>query len=131
MEEFFKALKTGCRYEDRQLESFTALWITLALLLPIATRLLQLRSMARDTTGRDTRDVLSEDRLAMLRAMGPGRLPASPSAQDVLLAIAALGGHIKNNGAPGWIVLWRGMRELEERFVGWCAARRFEDNGVN
>ena len=26
--------------------------------------------------------------------------------------VAALGGHIKNNGEPGWIVLGRGLDEL-------------------
>jgi hypothetical protein len=29
-----------------------------------------------------------------------------------MLAIAALGGHIKNNGDPGWLVLGRGLHDL-------------------
>ena len=29
-----------------------------------------------------------------------------------MLAIARLGGHIKNNGEPGWIVLGRGFQDL-------------------
>jgi hypothetical protein len=29
-----------------------------------------------------------------------------------MLAVAALGGHLKNNGEPGWIVLGRGMEDL-------------------
>jgi hypothetical protein len=29
-----------------------------------------------------------------------------------MLAIAALGGHIKNNGDPGWLVLGRGYEDL-------------------
>ena len=40
VEEFFKALKTGCRFEQRQLESFKSLDGALAIFLPIAVRLL-------------------------------------------------------------------------------------------
>ena len=29
-----------------------------------------------------------------------------------MLGIAGLGGHIKNNGDPGWIVLGRGLDKL-------------------
>ena len=32
---------------------------------------------------------------------------ANATVADALLAIARLGGHIKKNGAPGWIVLMR------------------------
>ena len=122
MEEFFKALKTGCRYEDRQLESFDALWIALALLLPIATRLLQLRHVAREDPTRDAREVVPADAIEVLRASGRCRLPEAPNAHEILLAIAALGGHLKHNGPPGWLVMWRGMRDLEEQLVGWRAA---------
>lgn len=127
IEEFFKVLKTGCRYEDRQLESFEALWIALALLLPIATRLLQLRHVARETPTRDAREVLPAEAIDVLRASGRCRLPETPNAHEILLAIAAMGGHIKSNGPPGWLVLWRGMRDLEEQLVGWRAARAMSE----
>lgn len=51
IEEFFKALKTGCAYETRQLESFDALTNALAVSLPIAWRILRLRSLADDEPG--------------------------------------------------------------------------------
>jgi hypothetical protein len=41
-----------------------------------------------------------------------------------MLAIAALGGHIKNNGDPGWLVLGRGYEKLLVLERGWLAARR-------
>ena len=123
IEEFFKAIKTGCRYEARQLESLDALWITLLLLLPIATRLVQLRQVAREEPTRDALDVVSEEAIEVLRASGRTRLPPSPTAHDVLYAIAALGGHLKHNGPPGWLILWRGMRDLHERLEGWRAAK--------
>jgi hypothetical protein len=127
VEEFFKVLKTGCRYEDRQLESFDALWIALAVLLPIATRLLQLRHAARETPTRDAREIVSVEAIDVLRASGRCRLPETPNAHEILLAVAAMGGHIKSNGPPGWLVLWRGMRDLETQLVGWRAARAMID----
>jgi hypothetical protein len=47
IEEFFKALKTGCQFEKRQLESYTSIRVALGIFLPIAVRLLSLRSAAR------------------------------------------------------------------------------------
>lgn len=48
IEEYFKALKTGCAIEKRQLESKHALVNALAVLIPIAWRLLRLRALARE-----------------------------------------------------------------------------------
>lgn len=47
IEELFKALKTEGQIERRQLKSHEALRIALALLLPIAMRVLVLRDAAR------------------------------------------------------------------------------------
>ena len=47
IEKYFKALKTGCSYEKRQLESFHALRNPLAVFAPMACRLLLLRTEAR------------------------------------------------------------------------------------
>jgi hypothetical protein len=47
VEELFKALKTGCRIERRQLESCAALRIAFARFLRTAARLLALRDAAR------------------------------------------------------------------------------------
>ena len=40
-----------------------------------------------------------------------------------MLGIAALGGHIKNNGDPGWLVLGRGFARFLEAEEGWALAR--------
>jgi hypothetical protein len=36
-----------------------------------------------------------------------------------MLGVAALGGHIKNNGDPGWLVLGRGFRRFAEAEEVW------------
>ena len=53
-------------------------------------------------------------------------LPARPSVRDAMLAVATLGGHIKSNGDPGWLVLGRGMHDLLLLELGWRARRDAE-----
>lgn len=48
IEEFFKALKTGTVYEKRQVESRKGMINVLAVLAPVAWRLLNLRTLGRD-----------------------------------------------------------------------------------
>jgi hypothetical protein len=55
---------------------------------------------------------LTSKQLEVLRAIAKKPLPSRPSACDAMLAVAALAGHIKNNGDPGWLVLGRGMHLL-------------------
>jgi hypothetical protein len=121
IEEFFKALKTGCAMEERQLESFHALDNALALFLPIAWRLLLLRNLSRQPEDIAADIALTPTQLEVLRAVSKRPLSPTPSAKEALLAIAALGGHIKNNGAPGWLVLARGYHDLLMFEVGWLA----------
>jgi hypothetical protein len=44
-------------------------------------------------------------------------------------AVAALGGHIRNNGVAGWRVLARGYEDLLLFLAGWEAARRAQPEG--
>lgn len=125
IEEFFKALKTGCQYEKRQLESIEALLVTLALLIPVASHLLELRAAVRTNPNTPAVKVLGETRIAVLRGLETDhRLPRKPSVRDALLAIASLGGHLKQNGEPGWQVLARGMEDLLKAESVWEAALR-------
>lgn len=122
IEECNKALKTGCRYEQRQFESREALLTLLALTFPIACELLRLRACAQEKPNRPASDVITPVQLQILKALGSYKLPSSPTARDALWAVAALGGHIKNNGEPGWLVLHRGMVKLLAYEEGWTAA---------
>lgn len=123
IEEFFKALKTGCQYEKRQLESLDAFLVTFALLAPIACQLLDLRSLTRANPKRPAVEVMGTVRVHLLRTLQKSyKMPKEPTVRDALLAVAALGGHLKNNGEPGWLVLGRGMEDLLNAEAGWLAA---------
>jgi Transposase DNA-binding/Transposase DDE domain len=112
IEEFFCAVKTGCGFERRQLESAHGLFNMLAFCLVVAYVLLLMRTLAREDTRRPAAEVLSPQQLACLRLLSPKGLGKEPTAREALLRIAALGGHIKNNGEPGWRTLSRGWSDL-------------------
>jgi len=123
VEEFWKALKTGCALEKRQLETRRSHLNALAIFIPIAWNLLKLRDLARDQAGAQASEVLTDTQLRLLRAALLKRhgthLPDAPTNRDVLLGIATLGGHIKNNGDPGWMVLGRGYEQVLTMELGW------------
>jgi hypothetical protein len=112
IEELFKALKTGCSFEKRQLGSYAALLNALAVSLPVAAFLLRLRSTARSDPDAPASCALDPELLAILMSIARRPMPDSPTAKDVAFAIAGLGGHLRRNGDPGWITLGRGMQEL-------------------
>jgi hypothetical protein len=122
IEEYFKAIKTGCAYEKRQLESMHTLLNGLAVFVPIAWRLLLLRTLSRDASSEPATNALTDTQLAVLRATVKPPLPPNATVHDAMLAVARLGGHIKNNGPPGWAVLGRGFHKLLAREEGWIAA---------
>lgn len=112
IEEFFKVLKTGCAFEQRQLESKTTIVKALALFTPIAWALLRMRAASRSTKRVPITTVLSDAQITILKKRTGIPLRQNSSAADAYLAIASLGGHIKNNGPAGWQVLNRGYIKL-------------------
>lgn len=120
-EELNKALKTGCVVQERRLESFDAITTMLALSLPIAVELLALRALAQADSSAPATTLLTTSQLAALGHISHRPLPTKPTVQDVLWCVAGLGGHIKNNGPPGWQVLQRGMEKFVSFAAGWCA----------
>ncbi len=126
IEEFHKALKTGCMFEKRQLESFQSLTTLLAFSYPLACELLRVRTRARDANTRAI-EVLRRSQLDCLRAHRNARpLSENPTAEEALEVIAGLGGHIRCNGPPGWQTLAKGYRELLAFEAGWLAAKASE-----
>lgn len=109
IEEFFKALKTGCTYEARQLESFETLTSALAFLAPIAVHILGLRAMARTAPDSAATEIIAPELIQTLEAKSGKQCGTIGQA---MVEIAQLGGHLKSNGRPGYLVLWRGYREL-------------------
>jgi hypothetical protein len=126
IEEYFKALKSGCALESRQLESEHALHNATAVFVPVAWRLLLLRNLARHSPSSAASFALNPMQLEALRGFLRLRLkqelPERPTARQAMLAVAKMGGHISNNGDPGWIVLGRGLDRLLDVELGMILA---------
>ena len=126
IEEYFKALKTGCAFEKRQLTTFDGLVRALAIFIPMAWQLLVLRHLGRAVLSPPVGARFDRDQLRLLRKLLARRrhaLPSRPTMRDAMLGFAALGGHITNNGPPGWLVLGRGLARFLEAELGWRLAR--------
>lgn len=123
IEEYFKALKTGCAFEQRQLQDYESLTNALAIFAPLAYHVLLLRTVARADPEAHASEVATPDELDVLRVLGRRELPPNPTVRDVLLAVAALGGHIKYAPDPGWLTIARGYEKLETLVEGWKAAK--------
>ncbi len=133
IEEFFKALKTGCGVEKRQLSTRDGLEKAVALFAPIAAEMLRLRHLAHVEAPPKATDFMPREDIDALRALLAHRrphakLPPKPTARDVLHAIAALGGHLKNNGEPGWLVIGRGYEDFRLALEVWNLAKRSDQS---
>jgi hypothetical protein len=85
-----------------------------------------MRSRVADDPNAPAEEIVSPIQLDVLRNMGHRPLPEKPTAGEVLLAIAGLGGHLKRNGAPGWQVLSRGYQRLLDYTAGWTARQKVQ-----
>jgi hypothetical protein len=109
IEDYFKALKTGCNLEKRQLESFETLSAAVAVFAPVAWKLLLLRSLARSHPTCAPTAALTPVQLKYLEHKYKKPIE---TIRDALLATAKLGGHLKQNGEPGWQTLGKGYEKL-------------------
>ena len=119
IEEYFKALKSGCRIQERQMESASNMLRILALLVPAAWRLLLLRAIATDMPKAHWSCVLTRLEFTLLTKRLPkARLREDATVEQVLRAVAKLGGHLPRNGRPGWQSLHAGWRRLSDLAIG-------------
>jgi hypothetical protein len=117
IEEWHKALKTGCRLESRQLKSKEGLERITGLLSVVAVRLLQLKSAARTDPARPAGQVVPLHWIGMLIAARKRLKHAAATTMTIgefYRELAKLGGFLgrKSDGEPGWITIWRGWQKL-------------------
>ena len=124
IEDFHKALKTGCGLEKSQLATAQALAALLGVLSLVAARLLDLKLMARARPDEPvTADRVGPEPLAVL-----GHRFGEPAGgwthRTTLRAVARLGGFLarKGDGEPGWITIWRGWKRLNDLCEGYAIA---------
>lgn len=115
IEEFFKGLKTGCNIENKQFESAEAWKKLIIFYMPIASKILNLRVLDKACLN-SLRFTFTDEEKVVLEAYSKGELDTS---EDYLYALGNLGGHIKYNGPPGWLTLFRGYEKLQMMAIGY------------
>ena len=117
IEEFHKTLKSGCKIEERQLETRERLERLLAVDLISAWRIMHLTKGARESPDAPAVHWLSQEECQALQAYlskSQGHKVDDLSLRDAVRSIAKLGGFLgrKGDGQPGPITLWRGLLRL-------------------
>jgi hypothetical protein len=115
VEEYHKALKTGCRVTKRTLRQAARLEPMVGLMSVVAVRLLQLKSVARSDPDRPARTIVPRLWLIMLKAARKNlRRVYDMTVREFYRELAKLGGFLgrKSDGEPGWITIWRGWEKL-------------------
>jgi hypothetical protein len=128
VEEYHKALKTGCGIEDLQFTAVERLQPAIALISAVALTLLNLRDASRrpDATTRRADTLLGPEYIEALSIWRHGEPRGDWTIHDFFFALARLGGHQnrKRDHRPGWLILWRGWTKLQDKVDGYLAARR-------
>lgn len=115
VEEYHKALKTGCRAESRQLKTAGRLEAFVGLTSVVAVRLLQLKSLARTRPEVPAQRVVPRVWLQMLKLARKNLQRVHDlTVGQFYREVAMLGGFLgrKCDGNPGWITIWRGWEKL-------------------
>jgi len=115
VEEYHKALKTGCRTEKRQLKTAGRLEALVGLTSVVAVRLLQLKSLSRVNPDVPAKRVVPPIWLKMLKLARQNLTCVhNLTVGQFYREVARLGGFIgrKSDGNPGWITIWRGWERL-------------------
>jgi hypothetical protein len=116
IEEWHKALKTGCNVAERQLKTKEGLEAFTGLLSVVAVRLLQLKSAARTEPNRPAHELVPPLWLKMLAAKLKKPIDLQKmTIREFYRGVAKLGGFLgrKSDGEPGWITIWRGWQKLQ------------------
>jgi len=121
IEEFHKAIKTGCRVEALQFTDIARLEPMIAVLSTVATTLLNLRAASQlaDARTRPATTLIDDDYVTVLSVWRFGKVKTL-TVHEFFYALARLGGHQNRRGdkRPGWLILWRGWTTLQAMVEG-------------
>jgi hypothetical protein len=126
IEVFHRILKTGCRIEERQLQSAERIRTCLALDSLVAWRIQFLTILGRETPDLPCDVVFEEYEWKALYCFvhKTTKPPAEPPPlREAVKMLARVGGFLarKRDGQPGPTVLWRGLQELATICFAWFA----------
>lgn len=125
IEQYHQCLKSGCKVEERQLETADRLEPLIGMLSAVAVRLLQLKNNARLAPDRPATECAPKELVETLSKLI--KVKASKlTVRQFTHEVAKLGGFLgrKSDGEPGWRTLWQGWQELSLIHAGYELAMR-------
>ena len=136
IEEYHKALKTGCQAQERKIQKKKRMDVLLAILAPIALRFIQLREVARQDPEQlctvffsevewkclwreenDSSKAKREQKRSGKQKRMPRKPPSLGWAVEVMARLAGWR-DTKRNGKIGWIKLHEGWELLRTKVIG-------------
>lgn len=128
IEEYHKAMKTGCGVENLQFTRTSSLEPAIAVLSVVALQLLELRDASRreETQSQPATNFVPRLWVLVLSSWRHKRPRPNWTVKEFLFALARLGGHQnrRHDHPPGWLVLWRGWTNLQTMVAGAAAYSR-------
>jgi hypothetical protein len=117
IEVYHRTLKSGCRIEDRKLETAESLQSCLALDMVVAWRIYHLTILGREVPQLPCSVFFEEAEWKALYILvnHTTELPEKePTLREAIRMVASLGGFLgrKGDGEPGTTTLWRGLQSL-------------------
>lgn len=123
IEIFFRVLKSGCKVEERQLETEDRYKPCLALYMIIAWRIMFVMMLGRECPDIPCDTVLSESEWKSVYQIRKHKeLPQQvPTLHEMVCIIAGLGGYLgrKHDGQPGPQTMWIGMQRMMDFAQAW------------
>ena len=120
VEDYHHCLKSGCRIEERQLQTVDGLIRLLGLLSPLAVRLLQVRACAREDPERPVHEVIEPLMLAVLAercGQSPLTMTVGTDLGQKWHAWVAIW-HAPMMVPPFWRTIWKGWLSLQTLLEG-------------
>jgi hypothetical protein len=122
IEVYHRTLKSGCRIEDRRLNSAQRLENCLAVDMVVAWRVYCLSKQGRETPEIPCDAFLGDQEWKVLCAFVRREPPPGkpPPLREAMRMVATLGGFLgrKGDGEPGTITLWHGLQRLQDIILG-------------
>lgn len=125
IEIFFKVLKSGCRIEERQLQSIAKMENLIVFFMIISWRIMYVMMIGRSCPEMSCETCFEEaEWKSVYKILHKSEPPSKPpQLQEFIVMVASLGGYVKFKNAPppGVTVMWRGMLRMHDFALAWEA----------
>jgi hypothetical protein len=122
IEDYHKAAKTGCQIEQRLYRTNKRLERVVGVLSVLAARIVGMKDVAKSQPNRKAIEVVPKRWVTLVCKLRRASSPKTRhqwrrsqiSISQFVRGLAMLGGFLgrKGDGDPGWITIWRGVKEL-------------------